>query len=591
MANCNVSFAVYGDPAGSAWKRVRVPSNAVPGRRGDPAGERRYLSGMRSLLASALLTACADSADSGAPPGGTGATLAHRPLRACDRPGARSSSGPMVPWSLGPAWDAQPPADNLSWQYTGGGMAVADLNGDDRPDVYLPSSADSQLLLSDGDTWRDGSDGLPVAESTDLGVGAIVADVDDDGDLDLYTLVLHGQNRLLQNDGSGRFVDVTEAAGLLAGEWDTTHAVFADVSGDGVLDLLVANHFEGPHLGDAIISGDFLPAHDNRLYVGDGSGGFTDATETLPAAFRSGYGFVVMAEDFDGDGHDELLSVNDFGPFWEPNTVLRRDGVDWRIDEGFEGLDIGVYGMGAGVGDLNADGTPDLLITSWGELVLLESTGDGAWFRAGAARGIQMAPDQSTAWGAILADLDNDTDLDATVAMGPLVMPSDVAEQQAEVRGLITLQNQPDALYVQDEDGRFTDVADAWGVGHPGVSRGVLPVDLDGDGWLDLMRRGLDGPAVAWRARCGNRGALVVSLAQPAPNVRAVGAQLEVRGAGRVQWRRIRAGGTGHAVGADPIAHFGLGGAGRVDLRITWPDGAVDSFGAVAPGRVRITRP
>ncbi|MEC8423315.1 MAG: VCBS repeat-containing protein, partial [Myxococcota bacterium] len=457
----------------------------------------------------------------------------------------------MVPWSLGPAWDAQPPADNLSWQYTGGGMAVADLNGDDRPDVYLPSSADSQLLLSDGDTWRDGSDGLPVAESTDLGVGAIVADVDDDGDLDLYTLVLHGQNRLLQNDGSGRFVDVTEAAGLLAGEWDTTHAVFADVSGDGVLDLLVANHFEGPHLGDAIISGDFLPAHDNRLFVGDGSGGFTDATETLPAAFRSGYGFVVMAEDFDGDGHDELLSVNDFGPFWEPNTVLRRDGSDWRIDEGFEGLDIGVYGMGAGVGDLNADGSPDLLITSWGELVLLESTGDGAWFRAGAARGIQMAPDQSTAWGAILADLDNDTDLDATVAMGPLVMPSDVAEQQAEVRGLITLQNQPDALYVKDEDGRFTDVADAWGVGHPGVSRGVLPVDLDGDGWLDLMRRGLDGPAVAWRARCGNRGALVVSLEQPAPNVRAVGAQLEVRGAGRVQWRRIRAGGTGHAVGAD----------------------------------------
>ena len=77
----------------------------------------------------------------------------------------------MAPWTLGAAWDAQPAADDLEYQYTGGGMAVADFNGDGRADVYLPSSGASQLLLSDGDTWVDGSAGLPASEADDLGIG------------------------------------------------------------------------------------------------------------------------------------------------------------------------------------------------------------------------------------------------------------------------------------------------------------------------------------------------------------------------------------------------------------------------------------
>jgi hypothetical protein len=457
--------------------------------------------------------------------------------------------------------------------------------------VYLPSAGASQLLLSDGDTWVDGSGGLPPGESADLGVGAVAADVDDDGDLDLYTLVLHGQNRLLLNDGTGAFTDGTAAAGLATGAWDTTHATFADVDGDGVLDLLVANHFEGPHLGEAILSGDFAPAHDNELFLGDGAGGFTDATASLPEAFRTGYAFAVMAEDLDGDGVDELLSVNDFGPFWEPNTVARRADGGWSVDATLTGLDLQIYGMGGSAGDLNGDGWPDLVMTSWMEVVLLESDGRGGWFRSGAARGVTMSERQSTAWGAVFADMDNDADLDISMAMGPLVMPPEVAEEQAEARGLVTLQDQPDALFVQGDDGGFTDEAAAWGVAHEGITRGVLPVDLDGDGWLDLIRRGLDGDAVAWRGRCGADGALVVRLAQPAPNRDAVGASIEVTAGGRTQRRRIRAGGIGHAVGGPLEAHFGLGSATTVDIRLTWPDGAVDTFEGVAPGRVSIRRP
>ena len=546
---------------------------------------------MRALLP-LLLLGCSDKGDSGSSgEPGTGAVLERTAFPDCAAPGERTSLGPMAPWSLGAAWDAQPAADDLEYQYTGGGMAVADFNGDGRADVYLPSSGASQLLLSDGDTWVDGSAGLPASEADDLGIGGVAADVDDDGDLDLYTLVLHGQNRLLVNDGTGVFTDGTVAAGLAAGARDTTHATFADVDGDGILDLVVANHYEGPHLGEAIISGEFEPAQDNALFLGDGTGRFVDATDRLPEAFRTGYGFVVIVEDFDRDGVVEMMSVNDFGPFWEPNTVIRREEDTWAVDTQFEGLDTQIYGMGGDVADLNGDGFPDLALTSWMEVVLLLSTGEGSWYRAGAARGVVMNESQTTGWGVVFGDLDNDGDEDISMALGPLVMPPENAAEQEQERGLVTLQDQPDALFEQGSDGMFAERGAEWGVGHTGITRGVLPVDLDGDGWLDLVRRGLDGDAVVFRGRCGTAGALEVSLSQSGPNRNAIGAQIDVEAGGRTAWRRIRAGGQGFGVGGPPSAHIGLGEAATARVRVTWPDGATDVFEGVEPGRVRISRP
>jgi len=300
---------------------------------------------------------------------------------------------------------------------------------------------------------------------------------------------------------------------------------------------------------------------------------------------------VIIVEDFDRDGAVELLSVNDFGPFWEPNTLVRREGDGWAVDTVLEGLDTPIYGMGGDVADINGDGFPDLALTSWMEVVLLLSTGDGAWYRAGGARGVVMNPLQTTAWGIVFGDLDNDGDEDISMGLGPLVMPAEVAAEQASELGLVTLQDQPDAIFEQGADGIFAERGAEWGVGHPGITRGVLPVDLDGDGWLDLMRRGLDGDAVVWRARCAEPGALVVSLSQPAPNRNAVGAQVEVQFGERTAWRRVRAGGQGHAVGGPSVAHIGLGSAEASRVRVTWPDGAQDVFEDVRAGQVRITRP
>lgn len=534
---------------------------------------------------------CTAGKDSAMPSTRPAATMETLTSFSCDDPQLRSTDGPMQQGSLGADWDAQMVADNLPWQYTGGGAAVADFNGDGILDVYLPSAEDSMLLLSDGSTWQDAAASLPATERDDLGIGGIAFDADDDGDMDIYTLVLHGQNRLLINDGTGTFTDGTAAAGLLSGAWDTMHAAAVDANGDGALDLLVANHNEGPHLGKALLGGSFPPAHENRLFVGDGAGGFVDETDSLPDDFRLGYSFSVYPEDLDLDGQDELLGVNDFGPQTIPNTVMSLEGDTWSLTEQFDGLNVEIYGMGITSGDLNADAVPDVVMSSWGELVLLESTTESIWYRSATARGLLMNDQQSTAWGVVLADMDNDGDQDLSVGMGPLVMPAEFAKQIEDSNpGLQTFSDQPDALFLQGTDGTFIDVAAQWGVDHTGISRGVLAVDINRDGWLDLLRRGVDGPAVLYQARCGDGAGLIVSLNQPPPNRNAIGAHVTVLTPEHTLQRRMRAGGEGHAMGGPPEVHFGLSSADQISLQVTWPDGSTDTFEDISPGHVRITR-
>ena len=77
----------------------------------------------------------------------------------------------------------------------------------------------------------------------------------------------------------------------------------------------------------------------------------------------------------------------------------------WAVDTQFEVWTRNLRDGGC-VADLNGDGFPDLALTSWMEVVLLLSTGEGSWYRAGAARGVVMNEAQTIGWGVTLGDLD-----------------------------------------------------------------------------------------------------------------------------------------------------------------------------------------
>jgi hypothetical protein len=121
-------------------------------------------------------------------------------------------------------------------------------------------------------------------------------------------------------------------------------------------------------------------------------------------------------------------------------------------------------------------------------------------------------------------------------------------------------------------------------------TRGFLAVDLNGDGWLDTVKRELGGVVVVHLARCGEAPWLEVDLVGPSEaNVHGVGAEVRVVAGGRTFRRWVTAGSSSFASGGPPMVHVGLAGAEGVDrIEVRWPDGEVTAHPGV-PGRQRVT--
>ena len=259
--------------------------------------------------------------------------------------------------------DADHWAERISWAGVNAyqGLAIGDVNGDGREDVYVcqTQGLPNRLFVRNADgtvTDRAAAAGVDWLEGTR---GALLVDLDNDGDQDLVV----GSRKLLlmENDGQGVFT--------LRHEFEQAGNAFSlssvDFDNDGNLDVYACIYYPRTQLPGLIPYPS--PYHDannggrNILLRGQGEWRFTDVTKQAGLdANNTRFSLACTWEDYDNDGDQDLYVANDFGR----NSLYRNDGGTFTDVAAQLGVQDTSFGMSAVWSDTNHDGWMDLYVSN-----------------------------------------------------------------------------------------------------------------------------------------------------------------------------------------------------------------------------------
>jgi hypothetical protein len=517
----------------------------------------------------------------------------------------------------------------------GTGIAVADVDGDGRTDIYFVSQVGGNQLWRNigGGRFEDVSAAAGVAVLGKVSVSASFADIDNDGDADLYVTTVRGGNKLFENDGRGRFRDISTGSGVnYVGH--SSAAVFFDYDRDGRLDLFLVNvgRYTTNKMGgdtdkyyvafEDAFSGHLKPERAERsiLYRNMGRNRFVDVSQRTGLNDLSWSG-DASAIDVNDDGWLDLYVLNMLGDnqYYEnvrgTRFVRKSRPVFPRTSWG---------AMGIKVFDFNNDGQLDIFITDmhsdmsepigpdqekmkstmkwpvsfrgtgrtsiWGNSFFLKE-GPGKFREVSDAIGAE----NYCPWGPSVGDLNADGYDDTFIASGMnyperyminSVKLNDRGVKFADAEFLLGIEPRKGGiatpwfeLDAAGKDKAHKDAAGATGrvtVWGARGTRAAVIFDLDGDGDLDIVTNEFNAAPMILVSNLSEKTRLRYIEVKPvgsASNRDGLGAIVKVT-AGGSTYTKVLDGNSGYLSHSVYPLYFGLGAAEAVDsIEVAWPSG------------------
>lgn len=497
----------------------------------------------------------------------------------------------------------------------GGGVAMFDFDANGEVDLFFTNGCKLPLKTDDGAHTsrlyanRNGTAFRDVTAPSRLQprgycTGCTVGDYNSDGFDDLY-VAAYGRNSLWMNNGDGTFTDVTAVSGTAGNRWSSSSA-FADVNLDGVLDLYVANYLvaadDPPKLCPTKVAPDgyqqcpptMFPASDDKLYLGDGQGGFVDVTKAAGIVGVDGKGLGVAIFDVNGDRQPDIYVANDGMPnFLYLNRSAAKSAKSNLPPIRFEET-AALYGaatnhvgtaeasMGVAVGDVDGDGWPDLFLTHFvAETNTFYRNQQGTRFEDETSRsGLGPPSRRMTGFGTMFLDFDNNGRLDLFAANGHVDDFTYAGADRAYAMRPQFFRNEGRARFIDVSPFSGDYFKKTW------IGRGVATSDFDNDGDVDLAVSHQRGPASVLRndTPTKHKSVTLRLVGTGRSNRSAFAAQIEATGLEQRFLHEVM-GGTSFQSAPDRRIHIGLGDRAAIPrLEIRWPSGATTKLEQVEPG-------
>ena len=517
-----------------------------------------------------------------------------------------------------------------SYLYMGGGIATGDINNDGLLDIYFTGNqVPNKLYLNKGNLkFEDITEKSGVAGDNRWYTGVTMADVNGDGFLDIYCSVggkfAPKNNQLFINNTDGTFSEKAAEYGV-DDIGNSVQATFFDYDKDGDIDMYVANYpptnFKSPTFYYSYKMNNFEDLESDHLYRND-DGQFTNVT--IDAGLQNfGLSLSATVGDINNDGWPDLYVSNDFN---SPDFMyLNNQNGTFKevIKEATE--HTAFYGMGTDIADINNDGNLDIFqvdmdarsnrrkkanMASMNPKLFWDVVNAGFHYQymhncmqlnsgiytdgvphfSNVSR-ITGTSSTDWSWGPLFADFDNDGNKDLFVSNGTrkeinnndyfkklnqIKIKNDTLLQLSQSIPSEKIQN---FIFKNKGDLDFEMANDSWGIDYKGFSNGVVYVDLDNDGDLEIITNNIDDKASLFENKSSDiNGYVSVKFLGEKGNTSGLGNRVYITTENETQFQELTLS-RGFQSSVAPELHFGLGQYEKIDeLKVVWTDGKVQKL-------------